>query len=172
MNLANITRLPVVTLNLDDHCRRAAELMKEFHFRHLPVVDQEVPVGMLSERNLLAAIGWWGNSPKHPDTSISDWAERLPVSEVMSTPLVCLPPEATLDKAARLMLDKKISAVALVGDGRLRGIVTETDFLRCCTGEAAWQRKNVIEHMNARVFQVAPEELIRSAWHLMREKPP
>ena len=44
MNLADITRPPLVTLTVDDHCRRAAELMKEFHIRHLPVVDQEVPV--------------------------------------------------------------------------------------------------------------------------------
>lgn len=170
MNLASIARRSVVTLNFDDHCRCAAELMKEFHIRHLPVVDQEVPVGMLSERNLLAAIGSWGNRPKHADAPISDWAQRLPVSEVMSTPLVCLKGEATLDKAARLMLDKKIGAFALIGNGQLRGIVTETDLLRCCTGEAAWQQQKVIEHMSAHVFQVAPEELIRTAWHLMREK--
>lgn len=170
MNLTNVAQRHVVTLNLEDHCRRAAELMKEFHIRHLPVTDREAPVGMLSERNLLAAIGWWGNSPNHADASISDWAQRLPVSNVMSTPLVNLPPNADLDKAARLMLDKKIGAVALVGDGRLRGIVTETDFLRCCTGEAACQRQKVREHMSAHVFQVAPEELIRVAWHLMREK--
>ena len=170
MHLADMTRRPLLTLNVDDHCRRAAELMTEFHIRHLPVVDQEVPVGMVSERNLLAAIGWWGNRPKHADAPITDWAERLPVNEVMSTPLVCLPPDAALGKAARLMLNKKISAVALVSDGRLRGIVTETDFLHLCTGEEDWQRQKVIEHMTAHVFQVPPEELIRAAWHLMREK--
>jgi len=111
MNLGILARRPVVTLNVNDHCRRAAELMNEFHFRHLPVVDDEIPVGMISERNLLSAIGWWGNSPKHPDTPISDWAERLPVSEIMSTPLFCLAPDDPPDKAARLMLNKKISSV-------------------------------------------------------------
>ena len=136
----------------------------------MPVVEQELPVGMLSERNLLAAIGWWGNCPKHVDLPITDWAERLPVTEVMSTPLVCLPPNAAVDDAARLMLDKKIGAVALVRDGRLRGIVTETDLLQLCTGEACWQQQKVLEHMTACVFQVPPEELIRAAWQLMREK--
>jgi CBS domain-containing protein len=165
-----MTRRPLVTLNVDDHCRRAAELMKEFHIRHLPIVDQELPVGMVSERNLLAAIGWWGNRPKHADAPITDWAERLPVNEVMSTPLVCLPPDASLQKAARLMLIKKISAVALVGDGQLQGIVTETDFLHLCTGGAGWQQQKVIEQMTAHVLQVSPDELIRTAWHLMREK--
>jgi len=161
---------PIVSLNVNDHCRRAAELMKEFHIRHLPVVDQEVPVGMVSERNLLSAIGWWGNGPNHSNATISHLAERLPVSKVMSAPLVCLTLDASINKATRLMLNKKISAVALVGEGRLRGIVTITDLLRCCLGEAAWQQQKVIEHMTARVFRVAPRELIRAAWHLMREK--
>ena len=163
-------RSPIVTLKVNDHCRRAAELMKEFHIRHLPVVDQEVPVGMVSERNLLSAIGWWGNGPNHSNATISHLAERLPVSKVMSAPLVCLTLDASINKATRLMLNKKISAVALVGEGRLRGIVTITDLLRCCLGEAAWQQQKVIEHMTARVFRVAPRELIRAAWHLMREK--
>ena len=170
MNLAELARRPLVTLNVDDHCRRAAELMKEFHIRHLPVVDQKAPVGMVSERDLLAAIGWWGNSPKHPDATISGWAQRLEVDQVMSTPLVCLHPDAALVEAARLMLDKKISAVALVAEGQLLGIVTETDLLHCCMGEAPWQRQQVIGHMTTHVFQVPPEELIRSAWHQMREK--
>lgn len=169
MNLEIITRRPLVTLGVNDYCRRAAELMAEHHIRHLPVVDGEMPVGMVSERDLLAAIGWWNNSPKHADEPISDWAERLPVAEVMSTPLCCLPPDSSLDKAARLMLNKKISAIALVGAGSLRGIVTETDFLHCLTTEV-WQFETVIEHMTAHVFQVAPQEPIRSAWRLMREK--
>jgi CBS domain-containing protein len=170
MNLNIAARRPVVTLDVNDHCRRAAELMKEHHIRHLPVVDDEVPVGMVSERDLLSAIGWWGNSPKHPDTPISDWAERLPVAEIMSTPLCYLRPDASLTKAAGLMLDKKISAVALVDWGRLLGIVTETDFLYCCTGTLPWQQQKVIEHLTAHVFQVPPQASIRTAWRLMREK--
>src|SRR5262249_47681082 len=56
------------------------------------------------------------------------------------------------------------------GEDALRGIVTVTDFLQCCTGQAAWQRQKTIEHMTAHVLQISPEELIRTAWRLMREK--
>jgi CBS domain-containing protein len=170
MNLGMFTRRPVVTLNVTDHCRRAAELMKEHHIRHLPVLDEEIPVSMVSERNLLSAIGWWGNSPKDADTPISDRAERLPVAEIMATPLHCLPTNASLEKAARLMLHKKISAVPVVGQGRLQGIITETDLLHCGTNESAWQQQKVKEHMTARVRSIPPQELIRTAWHLMRQK--
>jgi CBS domain-containing protein len=170
MNLAMMTRRPVVTLNVTDHCRRAAELMKELHIRHLPVLDEDVPVGMVSERDLLSAIGWWGNSRKYLHTPIADWAERLPVAEIMSTPLCYLRPDVSPDRAARLMLDKKISAAAVVREGRLLGIVTETDFLQCCTGTAPWQQQRIIEYMTAHVLQVSPGESIRTAWRLMREK--
>jgi CBS domain-containing protein len=170
MNLVILSRRPVVTLNTNDHCRRAAQLMTDFHIRHLPVVDNEVPVGMVSERNLLTAIGRWGNGREHSQTQITDWAERLPVGEIMSSPLFCLAPDDSPQQAAQLMLDKKFSAVPLVAQGRLLGIVTETDFLHCCTGQASWQQQKVIEHMAAHVFQVPPEEPIRAAWRLMRDK--
>jgi acetoin utilization protein AcuB len=88
----------------------------------------------------------------------------------MSAPLCYLRPDASLARAARLMLDRKIGAAVLVGEGRLLGIVTETDFLHCCTGTARWQEQRIIEHMTAHVYRVAPEESIRAAWHLMREK--
>lgn len=169
MNLSIITRRPLVTLNVHDSCRRAAELMTEHHIRHLPVLDAGIPAGMVSERDLLAAIGWWDNHRKHADERIPDWSERLAVAEVMSSPLHCLPLDADLDKAIRLMLHKKISAVALAGAGRLEGIVTESDFLHCFKTDA-WQRGTVVEHMTANVFQVRPDEPIRAAWRLMRQK--
>jgi len=170
MNLRKIACGPVVTLDVKDHCRRAAELMKEFQIRHLPVLDKGVPVGMVSDRDLLSSIGWWGNDPKHPGTAVSDWADRLPAEEIMSTPLICLSPDDSLQKAARLMLNKRISAIPLVGESLMLGIVTETDFMHCFTGEWAWQRQEVVEQMTANVFRVAPEEPIRAAWHLMRDK--
>jgi signal-transduction protein with cAMP-binding, CBS, and nucleotidyltransferase domain len=97
--------------------------------RHLPVLEEGVPVGMDSDRDLPSSISWWKKNHKHPGAAIPDWADRLPVAEVMSKPLVCLSPDESLEKVARLMLNKKISAVPLVGQTRLLGIVTETDFL-------------------------------------------
>lgn len=170
MNLGSLGHQTVVTLNLSDHCRRAAQLMKDHDIRHLPVLDDDAPVGMVSQRNLLAAIGWWGSDRKHSETPISDWAERLPVAEVMTTPVVCLPPDASLEKAARLMLNKKISALPLVGQGRLQGIVTESDFLHHGAANRSWQRTRVMNYMTAHIVSVPPHELIRAAWRLMHEK--
>ena len=170
MKLAHLLRRPLITLNVTDHCRKAAELMAEFHIRHLPILDEGTPAGMVSERDLLRAIGWWCHNDQHTGADITDWAERLPVSEVMSTPLMCLSPTSLVRTAARLMIEEKISAVALVENRQLTGIVTESDFLHACVGAAAWQAQKVVEHMTANVFHVSPDERIRVAWHRMREK--
>ncbi|AMA75893.1 signal transduction protein [Thermus parvatiensis] len=61
-------------------------------------------------------------------------AEReVPVKarEVMVTPVVTVPLGTTLDEVARLMVEKRIGSVLVVnGEGRLVGIVTESDFLK------------------------------------------
>lgn len=51
--------------------------------------------------------------------------------EVMVTPVVTVPLGTTLDEVARLMVEKRIGSVLVVnGEGRLVGIVTESDFLK------------------------------------------
>jgi acetoin utilization protein AcuB len=170
MTAQTLASRPVLVLDVRDNCRRAAELMNEHQVRHLPVMDGGVPVGMVSDRDLLASIGWWRGTGKHPGAAIPNWADRLPVEEVMSGPLICVAPEDSLEKAAWLMLTKRISAVPVVGQGRLLGIVTETDCLRLYTGERAWQQQGVVAQMTASVFRITPGEPIHRAWRLMRDR--
>src|SRR5215471_9422600 len=105
---------PLVVLEVKEDCRRVAELMSQYQIQHLPVLDEGVPVGMGSDRDLLPSIGWWGNNPKHPDAAISHGAERLSVGEVMSRPLICVAPDESLEIVARRMLNKRISAIPVV----------------------------------------------------------
>lgn len=53
----------------------------------------------------------------------------MKVRDIMSSPVVTVREDATLDEVARLMLAKQIGGVPVVRtDGRLGGIVTESDF--------------------------------------------
>lgn len=50
---------------------------------------------------------------------------------IMSKPIVCIDPSASIAEAAALMLSKKISGLPVIrSDGTLVGIVSEGDFLR------------------------------------------
>jgi CBS domain-containing protein len=54
----------------------------------------------------------------------------VPVSDVMSSPVLSVESDAELLEAARVMLEDKVGSLPVVEQGRLVGIVTETDLLR------------------------------------------
>lgn len=55
----------------------------------------------------------------------------MKAKEAMVTPVVAVPLGTTLDEVARLMVEKRIGSVLVVdGEGKLAGIVTESDFLK------------------------------------------
>ena len=51
------------------------------------------------------------------------------VAEVMTKPAVTVPPDMKVAEVARTLLDKGVRAVVVLENGRLAGIITETDLL-------------------------------------------
>ncbi len=61
---------------------------------------------------------------------------QLTVGGVMSATVIVVDPERPVAEAARIMMDHKIGALPVVEEGRLVGIVTESDFVRAMAGSA------------------------------------
>jgi CBS domain-containing protein len=97
--------------------------------RHLPVLEDGRVVGIVSQRDLLAA-----SLSKALDFEARDrrtFLRSVDVGEVMSREVVTIAPEASLADAAALMLGRRIGCLPVVKpDGTLVGLVTETDLLR------------------------------------------
>jgi acetoin utilization protein AcuB len=55
---------------------------------------------------------------------------RLSVGEVMTKSVITVGPECDMREAAWLMVEHKIGALPVLHDGRLTGIVTESDLLQ------------------------------------------
>lgn len=118
----------VTTLHRNDMLSLAEQLMNLGRIRHLPVVDEDGQlVGIVSQRDLfhsglLRALG----HGKHAAGRVRD---LLPVKEVMATDVITTRPDASLKEAALLMVEKKIGCLPVVDNGRLVGILTESDFV-------------------------------------------
>jgi acetoin utilization protein AcuB len=118
-----------VTIDVGSTIIEALRIMRENQVRRLPVLDEKGDlVGIVSEKDLLYA------SPS-PATSLSiyemhDVLSRLKVSELMTTELITVTPDTLLEEAARVMADNKIGGLPVVEDGRLVGIITETDIFK------------------------------------------
>ncbi len=105
--------VPKTTTLLD-----ARSILLRYKISRIIVSENEKPVGILTEKDLVKSIYSLGNRP----------IESVKVSEIMTTRLITASEEATLYDCARLMLDNKISSVIILKkDGKLAGIITKTD---------------------------------------------
>jgi CBS domain-containing protein len=128
MQVREIMQKEVVTLGLEDSLDVAEDVMTLGRVRHLPVVagDRRL-VGLVTQRDLLkasvASVLKLSRSVEH------DWLKAIPVRLVMSSELVTVSPDDSLEEAVRLMISKKFGCLPVVDNGKLVGLLTETDCL-------------------------------------------
>jgi acetoin utilization protein AcuB len=128
MLVQDIMQRDVVTVTPDTRLPQVLRLLQPRGFRHVPVVDHQTLVGIVSDRDVkqamvsLAGAGAAGADLEHA-------REQLTASEIMGRTVTTIGPMDTVEEAARLMATQKISALPVTEDGRLVGIVTETDVL-------------------------------------------
>lgn len=103
----------------------AFELMRDKQIRRVPVVKNGKLVGIITERKLLEV------SPS-PATSLSIFEinyllSKTKIESIMSKDLVTVSSNNLLEEAALLMREHDIGGLPVVDDGKLVGIITETD---------------------------------------------
>lgn len=132
MLVANRMSHPVITVRPDLPIQEALELMRKEHVRRFPVVDASGSlVGIVTETDLL-------NASPSDATSLNVWEinylmSKITVSRVMTKDVVTVDEDTPLENAARIMADKKIGGVPVLREGKVVGIITETDLFRIFT---------------------------------------
>jgi acetoin utilization protein AcuB len=96
--------------------------------RHLPVLDGDRLVGILSDRDLKRAMASPATSLEAHE--LNYLLDRLRVEEFMTRKVITIGRLFPIEAAAALMIRDKIGALPVTDDGRLVGLVTETDVLR------------------------------------------
>ena len=119
MRIREIMRPGAFTIGEKDCLGDAHEMMVRAHIRHLPVTKGERILGMLSERDILAARA------KAQD---GDWW-TIPVDSAMQSPAHTAHPDDSLTEVAGRMAGEKIGAMLISEYGKLLGIATVTDVL-------------------------------------------
>jgi CBS domain-containing protein len=110
---------PAVVVSADAPIIEALRLMKAHRIHYLPVVNADARlVGIVNSDDLL---GTRRPSSLRPDNL---------VAAVMNAPTVSIGPQTPLAEAARLMADRQIGALPVVTDGRVIGILSQSDVVR------------------------------------------
>jgi CBS domain-containing protein len=94
-------------------------LMTRHHFRHLPVEHAGELVGILSERDVLGALG-------------RGEIEGMVASDVLAPDVVTIGPDEPLERAIELLLEAHVSLLPVLDGKRPIGIATLPDVMGAC----------------------------------------
>jgi CBS domain-containing protein len=129
MKVREMMTVEVTTIEPCDTVETAEKRMDELRVRHLPVADGDVLVGIVSQRDVLAASL---PSITHPDPEEDhDLKRRTRVEKIMRGLVETVTLDTDVIEAAEKLLLYKIGCLPVVDD-RLHviGMVTEADFVR------------------------------------------
>lgn len=110
------------TLGENNTLGDANDLMQAKRIRHIPVVDEgNHLLGLVSQRDLLAATS--------PSAGEKREGMSTPLKSVMVTDLHTVDRNVSLRQAALYLSQNKFGSLPVVHDGKLVGLVTDTDFV-------------------------------------------
>jgi CBS domain-containing protein len=103
----------------DTSVQEVVATMSKFDISSVVVVQEKRPIGIITHKDIVSKIV----QPRIPPDAVK-------ALEIMSTPIVSISEDASIEEAARLMARKRIKKLAVVRDDELVGILTSADLVR------------------------------------------
>ena len=148
--LSQLIKRPL-TVNPNTSLLKAREILLRHKVKRLVVIDKnEIPVGIITEKDVSKKIHTLGNKP----------IKSVKIKDFMSKNLFTVKKESSVYDCAKLMKRHKISSVIILNQNNtLEGIITKTDLVSVFLTKSV-STINVSEVMNRRVVTVSPNDPI------------
>ena len=119
----------VITVDADDSMLDATKLLKEHNIRHLPVLEKGKLVGVITDRDLKRAAP--SDATALEAHELLYLIANIKVREIMTKNPITVPYNFTIEEAAELLLQARISGMPVVDkDGDVIGTITQTDLFK------------------------------------------
>jgi CBS domain-containing protein len=128
----------VLRIDADDSVLEAAKRMVQFNVGSLLVTDAGQVAGILTERDYLRRVALEGRTDRETE-----------VREIMSSPLVVVNPETTVDECMALMTDRRIRHLPVVGDGRVVGMISIGDLVKFKSRQQSFEIQYLTSYITA-----------------------
>jgi len=120
MLIREVMHLNPISVTPDTSLSDTYNLMSENNVRHLPIINNGILVGIVSDRDVRLATSKFAKKSFEPQT---------PISEIMSFPVETTRPSEPIEVATQTMRQFKIGCLPVLDDSKLVGIVTVADLL-------------------------------------------
>jgi len=103
----------------DSSVQEVVATMNKFDISSIIVVQEKRPVGIITHKDIISKIV----QPRIPPDAVT-------AREIMSTPVVTISEDASMEEASRLMVKKRIKKLPVIRGDELVGIITSADLVR------------------------------------------
>jgi CBS domain-containing protein len=129
----------LLQVDADATVLEAVKQMVEANVGSLLVTDGGEVTGIVTERDYLRRVALEGK----PD-------DQTPVREIMSSPLIVITPETSVDECMALMTDRRIRHLPVVTDGKVTGIVSIGDVVKYQSRQQSFEIQFLHDYIAAR----------------------
>jgi CBS domain-containing protein len=142
LTVSQVMRTKLETVNQSSTAQEAAKRMRDKRVSSLVVIDKkEAPIGIVTERDLVRQV-----------CSKDINSNTIIIHHIMSSPVVTIDVNASIEEAAEKMIQKKVRHLLIVDEKRLNGIISPSDFI-------TYLRENLnMDDVNARILQSLKED--------------
>jgi len=109
----------VKTVRTDDSAHDAVVKMNKFDVGSVIVTNNNRPVGIITSKNILNRI-------VEPRLD----ASTVRAKDIMSSPLITIEPDTSIEDAAKLMAQKKIKQLVIIDKDKILGILSTSDIVK------------------------------------------
>ena len=128
MYVGRIMHTDLVTVTQDTTLVQARDIINEKQIKHLLVVDKkEALIGIISDRDLKQS--WASPATALSAHELNYLLVKLTVDMIMVKKIITIQPGTTIERAAQIMQENRISAIPVIEDKKLVGIITTTDVM-------------------------------------------
>ena len=125
--VSDIMSKNIIALTREDNLERAEKLFKRHKIRHVPVVQGETVIGMLSYSDLLRiSFSEVADDENNIDSVVFD---MFTIEQVMTKNVTSISSNTSIKAAAEILAKQEFHALPVVDQGILIGIITTTDLL-------------------------------------------
>ena len=119
--VSDIMKKKMISIDETKTIKEAASLMSEAKIGSIIITKDDIPVGILTERDFVTKI------------AVEEIPLSVSLSQVMIKPLLVIAPNQTVWEAAEIMKNMQVHRLAVQEGNKIIGMVTTTDLVKICS---------------------------------------